>query len=491
MSCTRHGLLRVGLTLLLAIPLWSADVPARERVAALEVAGEFAQAEALLAETLARTDLDPASRPALEWERERLHRIRLDYPHTRETLFTALEKAVGGLTRVEFDRWLEEGRFDAQRVDGELRFFASSVSNLFFRHPELRPRRLKPADSVALQRALLTTARTIQEAARESGTPYVRPRRFQIRMRVTVKPGVVRAGESVRCWLPVPREYPFQDGFELLDSEPAGARVGPANAVLRAALLEQVAPSAGEVKFQLDYTYATRGVCFDLDPGRVTPADATDPALTPFLAEAPHVVFTEAMRSLATSIAGRETNPVRRARKYYEWIARNIRYSFAREYSTIPNLGAYCLEHRYGDCGQEAFLFITLCRLSGIPARWQSGWSLFPGAETIHDWCEIHLAPYGWVPVDPYMGIYATQYTPALSPRERRVLRDFYFGGLDPFRLIANAGHNQVLAPEKRSFRSDPVDFQRGEVEAGGRNVYFGQFSYDLEWKPVPLAGSP
>ena len=58
----------------------------------------------------------------------------------------------------------------------------------------------------------------------------------------------------------------------------------------------------------------------------------------------------------------------------------------------------------YGDCGQEAMLFITLCRLNGVPARWQSGWNTFSRDKSNHDWTEIYLAPYGWMPADPYMG---------------------------------------------------------------------------------------
>ena len=488
MPPTCKALLRITLALLLTVSLWAATVPVLERVAPLEAAGEFARAVTILGEALTTGDLSPNARRAVEWERERLHRIRLDYSHTRGSLFAALDEAVRGLTRAEFDRWVAASRFDSQPIDGELRFVGPSVSNLFFRYPEMKARRLKPGDPVALQRAFLTTARTVQQAARAAGTPYVCPRRFQVTMQVTVKPGVVRPGETVRCWMPVPRQYPFQGSFELVSSEPAVAQIGDATAPLRAAYLERTPLADGEVRFRIEYTYATRGVRFDLQAGKGASVDAADAGLAPFLREAPHVAFTEPMRRLADEIAGREQYPIKRARRYYEWIARNIRYSFAREYSTLPNLGAYCLEHRYGDCGQATFLFITLCRLSGIPARWQSGWSLFPGAETIHDWCEVYFEPYGWVPVDPYMGIYAMQYTPALSAKERRVLRDFYFGGLDPFRLIANGDHNQEFVPAKPSFRSDTVDFQRGEVEVAGRNVYFGKFTYDLDWRPLPLA---
>lgn len=451
--------------------------------AKLEADGAFTRADSLLTDALTTGEFTADTRRSLEWERERLRRIRLDFSHTEESLFAALDNSLRKLTRPEFDFWVKAGRFDTRMIDGERRFVASSVSNLFFRHPELNSRRITPAEPAQLQRAFFNTARAIRAAAKAAGKPYVLPQPLAATMTVTVKPGVAAVAEPVRCWLPIPRRLPHQDQFRLLRSEPPGAALGPELSPIRSVYLEQAAPAAGEVTFQIEYSYRTWSVWFDLRPEHVTTAPPPDPDLAPFLAESPHVQFSEQMRRLADDIAGRERNPLKRAKRYHDWIARNIRYSYAREYATIPNLGEYCLENRYGDCGQETFLFMTLCRLSGIPARWQSGWSLFPGAQTIHDWCEIHLAPYGWVPVDPYMGIYAMQYAAGLNRKERRALRDFYFGGLDPYRLIANSDHCQELTPAKLSFRSDSVDFQRGEVEVAGRNVYFDQFTYRLDWR--------
>jgi transglutaminase-like putative cysteine protease len=227
------------------------------------------------------------------------------------------------------------------------------------------------------------------------------------------------------------------------------------------------------------------GVWFPLDSARVQSIPPEDPGLLPYLGEGPHVVFTEKMRALSDSIVGRETNPMLKAKRIHDWISQNILYSYAREYSTIRNISDYCLTKRYGDCGQHALLFITLCRLNGIPARWQSGWYTIPRGKTIHDWTEIYLAPYGWIPVDPDMGIFAMRYYTTLLPEERRRLRDFYFGGLEQYRMAANSDHCQTLGPPKRSLRSDNVDFQRGEVEWEGGNIYFDRYSNSLRIEEI------
>jgi transglutaminase-like putative cysteine protease len=307
-------------------------------------------------------------------------------------------------------------------------------------------------------------------------------------MTVTAKATAAPAGEIIRAWLPIPRRYPFQDDFELTSASPAVSRTDSKDSPIRCVYMEQPAKKNAPTQFRIEYDYTTHAVSFDIKPADVRPCDPNDPAVKGFTSEAPHVVFTPEMRALSQKIVGDETNPCLKAKKCFDWIAQNIKYSYAIEYSTIRNISDYCRTKGYGDCGQEALLFITLCRLNGIPARWQSGWNTFSRDKSNHDWSEIYLAPYGWMPADPYMGIWAMRYATALTPEQKRQIRDFYFGGLDQYRIAANSDHNQTLTPPKRTMRSDNVDFQRGELECGDKNIYFDQFSYNVTLKEVKLA---
>ncbi len=453
------------------------------RAGAHEQAGEFQAADAVLAAELGVPGLAPPDQERLLFERDRLRRIRRDFRLTRGEVWEGLQQVLPTATPKEFGTWIADGTFDVRHIDGKERFFVSSVSNLFFRHPELESRRRPVRNRSALQLAYFNNASAIRAAALRAGAPYVLPRRFQVRMTLRVHPGATTPGDAVSAWLPIPRELPFQKEFRLLNTTLAGTQVAAPTAPLRSVFLQEPAASDGSAVFRIDYAFATWGVSFPLHPAESLPETPGDPGLPPFLGEAPHVKFTPEMRDLAVRIAGGETNPVRRARRFHDWIAENIRYSFAPEYSTVRNLGELCRRTGHGDCGQAVFVYMTLCRLSGIPARWQSGWAFFPGDQTIHDWCEIHLQPWGWVPVDPYMGMYAMQYATTLSPSQRAELRDFYFGGLTQYRMSANGDHDQPLSPPKSSVRSDDVDFQRGEVDAGGRNVFYDQLDYDFEWR--------
>ena len=472
------------LLLAVACPSAQARSPAADALghaAELRENGDFKGAAQTLTQALQAPGLSPAEQKELEFQRDVLNRIQHDYSLTKGELFQKLTASLKDGTRQEFEQWLAAGWFDGRNMDGQTYYVDTSISNLYFRHPELKSRRINAKDDGPEQKRLLEICRAIKEAARQDGGPYVLPHHFLCSMTVTASNGAAPAGAVLRAWLPIPRQYPFQNEFKLLASSAPDSELAPETSPIRSVYLEQRASSGQPTDFEITYSYGARGVCFNLKPEAIGRADLNDPALARFVAEAPHVVFTDKIRKLAREIIGSETNSMLQAKAFYDWIGGNIFYSFAREYSTLTNLSDYCLTHRYGDCGQEAMLFITLCRSQGIPARWQSGWNTFPGGKDIHDWTEIYLAPYGWVPVDPWAGIYAARYCTALSDAERRELHDFYFGGLDYYRMAANGDHSMTLDPHKQTMRSDDVDFQRGELEWEGGNIYFDKYSYKLD----------
>ena len=484
-SLSKNFLLGFAILLISGAVLAGAD--SRQAARGFEESGNFAQAAALLQKAIADTNTPATERRKLEFDLERLDRIRLDFPFTRAALFEKLKAAVRDVSVDEFEKWIAEKRFDVRVIDGEERFMVSSVANLFYRYPELNPRRITPKDGT-FQKALWEDCVAIRQAASREKNPFVLPKHFEVTMTVTLDANAVAPGKTVSAWLPVPRSYPYQGDFELISSSSPVKQLAPETSAIRSAYLEQTAASNVPTVFKITYQYLTKGVRFEVDPDKVRAFDSTDSAIAAFTNEAPHVVFSPAMQQLSQKILGPEKNPACQARLFYDWIGANIKYSFATEYSTIPNIGEYCRAHGYGDCGQEALLFITLCRLNGIPARWQSGWDTFPGAQDIHDWTEIYLVPYGWLPVDPYMSIFATQYVDQLTPGQQREVRDFYFGGRGQWRMAANADHAQTLMPPKKSFRSDDVDFQRGELECEGQNIYFKHFHYDFTVKELPAA---
>jgi hypothetical protein len=60
-------------------------------------------------------------------------------------------------------------------------------------------------------------------------------------------------------------------------------------------------------------------------------------------------------------------------------------------------------------------------------------------------------------------------------------IADFYCGHQDSYRAIFNLDWGRDLFPPTASLRSEPADFQRGEVEVDGRNLYFGEWDYAMK----------
>jgi hypothetical protein len=95
-----------------------------------------------------------------------------------------------------------------------------------------------------------------------------------------------------------------------------------------------------------------------------------------------------------------------------------------------------------------------------------------PDYENLHDWGEVYFEGSGWVPVD-------VSYD--LQNSENPLLKYLYLSGVDSYRLIVNKGVAGPLHPEKLYMRSEPNDFQRGEVEWKGGNLYFDKWDYDMK----------
>lgn len=450
----------------------------------LEEQGEFAKTSQIISNYLTSQEgesLNLSDKESLEYEIDRLYRIARDYRKTPDEVYSQLTADVKNMSPEEFQKLIDTRYLDWKIIDGNLKFFNSSKSNLFIRYPEYAARKIVPAEP-SHELIAWDFYQKAKAASQNTDSPYVVPQKYRMKMTITVKPDGVEEGKIIKCWMPFPRDVASQKDIKFLSSDPEVKILAPENAWMRSAYFEKPARKGEPTIFTLNYEYTGYGRYLPIDPAKVKPYKTRSAEYKKWTQERPpHVVFDRKVKELSREIIGKENNPYLKARKIFDWIAYNTKYSYAHEYSTIPNITDFVLTKRYGDCGQHGMTFITLCRYNGIPARWQSGWSLRPGDENLHDWTEIYLEGYGWVPCDPDMGVWVTSQNTVLTDEQSRLLREYYCGNLDHYRLIVNNDHSQPLIPSKKSFRSDTVDFQRAELECEGLNLYFDKFGYDLE----------
>lgn len=411
------------------------------------------------------------------WEADLHHRLLTDFSKTRDQVKEYIRKYIPDVTDRQMDEWEKTGELECRVIDGEKRYFNNAAPNLFRINKAcaaLKAKRDTPGRD-GDQKVRSDNTRAIMKQASRAKGRLGDPKHFRIRYTVTVKPDVVPAGETVRCWLPMPRtDVMRQQNVKLLSTSQPDYQRSPMTYAHSTVYMEKKAEEGKRTVFSEEFEFDAYGAWFDLDTANVKPYDTTTPLYKTYTSERDqHIVFTPQIRALAERLTAGATTPLAKARRIFKWIDENFPWASAREYSTIENIPEYVLANKHGDCGQVTLLFLTLCRSIGIPAHFQSGFMLHPGDENLHDWGEIYIQDLGWVPVDMSFGI------PAYAKNEKETF--FFLGGIDSFRMVVNNDFGCPLYPAKQYPRSETVDFQRGEVEWAGGNLYFDKWKWNLE----------
>lgn len=424
------------------------------------------------------TNCKPVAEKA-DFEQERQQRIKKDFTKTEAEVKAFIQEYIPGVTNEQIKAWEDSKALEMMVIDGEKRYFKYAARNLFRIDKQCREiwKEAHPDASAKKEFDLNGHAKEVIQAVKETSEKYVKPVRFRITYSISVPANSVPAGETIRCWIPYPIEIENrQTDIKYIDSQPNEYQLAPADQLQRTIYFEQKSAANTETVFKVTYEFTGHGTYTEIDPKQVLPVESTD-GLDKYLAERPpHIVFDEELHQLSQEIIGEETNPYFKAQKLFKWVDENIPWASAREYSTIKNIPKYAFQNGHGDCGIQTLLFITLCRMNGIPARWQSGWEFQPPANSMHDWGMIYFKPYGWMPMDVTYGLRDT---------DDEALKWFYLHGMDSYRLIFNEDYEQDFVPKKQHFRSETVDSQRGEVEWDGGNLYFGQWNWDFDWEII------
>jgi hypothetical protein len=402
--------------------------------------------------------------------------IAIDFSVTPEQIVSQLEERLGNFSREDQKKWEEAGWLEWRMINGEKRYFRRAASNLVqvknFHLDRVNRDSMISRDQKMIFRKMHTES--IIKASDKQALPEDTVE-MEVIYTITVKPDVVPAGETVRCWLPYPKEKQSRqsDVYLMGISNEGFFIIAPDTAIHRTIYMENKAEKGLPVVFRIMYNYKSAGQYFDPEVLRVLQYNKNSAVFKEYTSEQlPQICFTENIKHLADSITGTEENPYEIVKKIYYWFSEQILWAGAPEYSIIPNIPEYVLKYRRGDCGMQTFLFMSMLRYKGIPVKWQSGWMMHPDAETPHDWCEVYYEGTGWVPVD---------ISNSLQYSNNKKTKEFYISGIDSYRLIINDGISGNLYPEKKFMRSDPYDFQRGEVEWSGGNLYFDKWDYDMK----------
>lgn len=406
--------------------------------------------------------LSEESRPELaarlRCERIRLERLPRDYPYSMPEAKEILRREWPDMTDGQFDALLDNGRIDWRYLNGEIFCHSGFLGSVRLYHAEA-PGLAPEVEETVERDAMLTRMKA------EGGLAA------RITLTATVAAREPAGGKLVQAWLPIPAPVHQQSQVEILHST-EGGRAAPDDAPQRTIYWESRERDA----FTVTYRYLVRAPYVDMT---TLTADTAQPTF--FLEEeAPHIMFTPYLRDLCGRITARCTGPLEKARAIYDWVTEHIDYRYQPNYMQLDPIAELCARQRRGDCGVFSVLFITLCRIAGIPAKWQSGLSVKPDSAGCHDWAMFYVAPHGWLWAD-------CSYGSGSRRRGEAERRAHYFGNLDPCRMAANHQFAAPLTPPDPAWRNDPTDNQLGEMAVDGvgltsagmeRSVIVEEFEY-------------
>jgi transglutaminase-like putative cysteine protease len=160
--------------------------------------------------------------------------------------------------------------------------------------------------------------------------------------------------------------------------------------------------------FEASYTVTARigDIRYSLAPEDVGSADQIPRSVRSLYLRdrSRYLLENEILRETSAKIVGDETNLYWRARKIYDWVLGSLEYERVGGWDLPPTL----VKRGTGSCSEYSILYISLCRLAGIPARYVGSVAMRGDKASIddvyHRWCEVYLPGYGWIPVDPSRG---------------------------------------------------------------------------------------
>lgn len=400
-------------------------------------------------------DIPKQLKARLILEKEIIRRLPADFIYTKNQAIELCQEKLHDFTLDEFDELFKDNAFEFLFVEGVMKFKNNFFANLIKTRPSYQ-KRLKQNLSKQENRDEI-----IEHIKQKKDVYY----RFHIKMAIRIKPEYEEIGKKVKVWLPLPLVMAPVEEMRVIKISSLCAVINDNTALQRSVYFEEVLQHDQE--FSVEFEQVSHIHYRDLVSKTTLPGKMTE-----YLQECqPHIVFTPYLKQLAKSIVGEETDPLLMAKRIYDYITTHITYSFVRPYLTLPCLSEYMATGMKGDCGIYAILFITLCRIAGIPASWQSGLYCTVDHISNHDWAMFYVEPYGWLHCDCSFGGSGFRHG-------SEVQRQFYFGHIDPFRIPFTRAFQQDLVPKKTYIRRDPYDHQTGEIEYDYRAI--NEYEYDM-----------
>lgn len=282
-----------------------------------------------------------------------------------------------------------------------------------------------------------------------------------------------KAGEEVKLWIP----YPFSDANQVITNVKIGGDQAEDGVYT-------------DQKFKTPMLYArwdkaakSRVLTFSFDVVRQEVAlrdlpeqeAAWDPAdYAIYLAPTSLGPIDGYVKKLADQITAGKTTVKAKAKAIYDWVCENM---YRDPQTRGCGKGDVCtlLLNRGGKCADIHSVFVALARAAGVPSREIFG--IRQGKDPVtdistwqHCWAEFYLPGFGWVPVDPgdvrkMMLVKKLE----LSDPKTKDYREYFWGGIDPYRVKLGEGRDLTLNPAQAGEPANYLMYPFAQV--GGETI--------------------
>ena len=265
---------------------------------------------------------------------ERDARIALDFSRDSAWIVNYLQPYYPELTEAQVSAWEASKALEGRVIDGQKRYFRNAGRNLFRIDPEARKvfeavngvtRDVEDVYLDDYNRAVIATVR-------QTGENLVMPVKFTIRYELTVKPDAVPAGETVRAWMPYPREdQNSMTDVKLIAASEDDYIIAPDKMEHKSIYMEKKAEAGQPTVFSYTFSFTGFNEWYDFSPEDCKPYDKDSELYKTYTAERKtHIVFTDRIKALADSLTAGIENPYLKAKSIYGWIVDNFPWARLR-----------------------------------------------------------------------------------------------------------------------------------------------------------------
>lgn len=458
------------------------STPLPEDIQQVKSVGDYGLAKELIKERLLSTRMSKTLKKRLTMELEVLKALESDqYPFSEKEALKMMEDAFVDFHSTELQTLVKAGEIDWVYKMGERYYQRRFLMNLVKTRRDYYERyRYEEENNIDNERQTELDDNVV--LMKQKGK-----RKAKITLRQTIAPKAAfsQTEGPFLAHLPLPKANGATSALTVHQYSDSMIAIDPTDAVQRTIAFSTNDPT--QLSFEVTHSYEIEANYHDLYPllGQIDfpkqlSAEEQDLYQQSLIEKEPHIQFTPFLADLLAEITDEGMTLVQKAYAIYCFITTQVNYSYMREYFAVANISEYCAVNQKGDCGVQALLFITLCRMVGIPAQWESGLYISEYTQGPHDWAKFYLPTVGWVYADLSFGGSAYR-----GNKEARW--HYYFGNLDIYRMPANSDIQGSFIVEKQQLRADPIDNQRGEFETAHQGLRYEQLHWQVELQAFEL----